>query len=302
MRFGLNFVNGGSLCEREPAIQLAELADELQFASMWVGDHVVIPVSYTSRYPEQAADEVPFDHDTAFGDAASYLSFLAGITSTVRLATGVLVLAQHNPLEVAKAFATVDSLSGGRVTLGIGTGWLREEFEALGVSFDDRLARTLEGIEVMRRLWAGPGASYSGTHFSLDALTCSPRPVQPGGIPIFLGGYTNTVARRAGRIANGHYPGFASVERVREMRREIERGAADVGRNPDEIETVLAAPYDSPLTVEVCKEYEAAGVSELLIMVPHAGNYPVEPVAPDWFDRTRRALHEFRSEIMEQFR
>ena len=167
MKFGLNFVNGGALADPEPAAALAILAEELGFSTLWTGSHVVVPVRYASRYPESVMDEVPFDHDTAFADPFPFLSYLAAFTQSVRLGTGVHVLAQHNPLEIAKAVATVDRLSGGRVTFGVGTGWLREEFAAMGVVWEDRLGRTIEGIEVLRRLWAGPGASFSGKHFNL---------------------------------------------------------------------------------------------------------------------------------------
>ena len=299
MKFGLNFVNGGALADPEPASALAVLAEELGFSTLWTGNHVVLPVRYASRYPQQVMDEAPFDHDTAFADPFPFLSYLAALTQSVRLGTGVHVLAQHNPLEIAKAVATVDRLSGGRVTFGVGTGWLREEFEALGVPWEDRLGRTIEGIEVLRRLWAGPGASFSGKHFSFEELTCSPRPVQLPRVPIVIGGYTAAAARRAGRLAEGHYPGPASPEMVRSYREEIARGAAEVGRDGSDVQSIVAAPFDRPLTVELCREYATAGVDEIDVMVPEAGNYPAQPVTEGWFDRTRRSLCDFKATIMD---
>src|SRR5437868_1283245 len=108
MKFGLSFVNGGALCEPEPAAALAILAEELGFATLWTANHVVLPVHYASRYPLNIEEETPFDHDTAFADPFPFLGYLAGFTQTIRLGTGVHVLALHNPLEIAKAVATVD--------------------------------------------------------------------------------------------------------------------------------------------------------------------------------------------------
>ena len=299
MKFGLNFVNGGALADPEPAADLAMLAEELGFSTLWTGNHVVLPVTYASRYPRSVLDEAPFDHDTAFADPFPFLSFIAAFTKTVRLGTGVHVLAQHNPLEIAKAVATVDRLSGGRVTFGVGTGWLREEFELLGAPWEHRVERTIEGLEVLRRLWAAPGASFAGEHFRFDAITCSPRPVQQPRVPIVIGGYVAAAARRAGRLADGHYPGPASPQQVRSYRDEIARGAAEAGRAAIEVKSIVAAPYDRPLTLELCREYEAAGVDEIAIMVPEAGNYPAQPVADGWFAHTRQSLIDFKATIMD---
>jgi probable F420-dependent oxidoreductase len=285
LRFGINVVNGGELTDPDVAIELAILAEELGFTTLWAADHLVIPVEFSSRYPA-APDGPPFDHDFPFGEILVHLAFLAAVTRRIRLATGVMVIAQRNALEVAKAVATLDRLSAGRAVLGVGIGWLREEFEALGARFDDRVARTEESIEVLRRLWRGPGEEFHGRHFDFGPVTCSPRPCAPGGVPIIIAGYALATARRAGRIGDGHYPGPASVSDVERFRAAIGRAATEYGRDPAAIETIVAAPYDRPLDVDLCRRYAAAGVSEIVITVERRS--------------MRQTLEAFRADVMDR--
>jgi probable F420-dependent oxidoreductase len=294
MRFGINFVNGGELADPNAAIELAVLADELGFSTLWAADHLVIPVDFASRYPADP-DGPPFDHDFPFNEVLVHLAFLASVTRRIRLATGVMIIAQRNALEVAKAVATLDRLSGGRAVLGVGTGWLREEFDALGATFDDRIARTEESVEVLRRLWRAPGAEFHGRHFDFGPVTCNPRPRAPRGVPIVIGGYAMATARRAGRIGDGHYPGPASVSDVERYRAEIERTAAEHGRDPAAIETIVAAPYDRPLDVDLCCRYAAAGVTEIIISVPPTGTDAARAG-----ESIRRTLETFRAELMDR--
>ena len=290
MRFGINFVNGGELADPEIALALAVLAEELGFSSLWAADHLVVPVGFTSRYPAAPSGDAPFDHDFPFNEVLVHLAFLASATRRIRLATGVMIIAQRNTLEVAKSVATLDHLSGGRAVLGVGTGWLREEFDALGAHFEDRVTRTEESIEVLRSLWRRPGADFHGRHFDFGPTTCSPRPRNPNGVPIVIGGYAMATARRAGRIGDAHYPGPASVDDVERFRVEIERTALENGRDPAAIETIVAAPDDRPLDVDLCSRYAAAGVAEIIISLPVSG---------DDRDLMRRALEMFRADLIE---
>jgi probable F420-dependent oxidoreductase len=295
MRFGINFVNGGELADPDASTQLAVCADELGFSTIWAADHLVIPVGFGSRYPAAHSGEAPFDHDFPFNEAIVHLAFLASVTRRVRLATGVMVIAQRNAPEVAKAVATLDRLSGGRAVLGLGTGWLREEFDALGARYDDRVSRTEESIEVLRRLWRAPGAEFHGRHFDFGPLTCNPRPCNPDGVPIVIGGYALATARRAARIGNAHYPGPASISDVERFRREIERTAIEHGRDPADIETIVAAPYDGPLDGDLCSRYAAVGVAEMIISVP-----PVGAGSGDVGGSIRRVLETFRADVIDR--
>jgi len=292
MRFGINFVNGGGLAHPDAAVELATIADQLGFSTLWSADHIVIPVGFASRYPAAPTGEAPFHDDFPFNEVLVHLAFLASVTHRIRLATGVMIIAQRNAVEVAKGVATLDHLSRGRAVLGLGTGWLREEFDALGATFDDRVARTEEAVEVLRRLWGGPGAEFHGRHFDFGPATCSPRPCDPKGVPIVIGGYAMATARRAARIGDGHYPGPASLADIERYRAEICRVARDRGRDPAEIETIVAAPYDRPLDADLARRYAEAGAAEIII--------DLAVTAGDAGGSVRRTLETFRADVMDR--
>src|SRR5581483_5591963 len=134
---------------------LAEQAEELGFESLWTGDHVLFPKAYTSKYPYNASGVAPIPGGTPIAEPLTHLSYLAAATTTIKLATGIIVLPLRNPVLVAKQLATLDALSRGRVMCGVGIGWLREEFDALGIPFGERAARTEDAIEIARKLWTG---------------------------------------------------------------------------------------------------------------------------------------------------
>ena len=157
---------------------LAGSAEKAGFESIWTVDHVVVPSGYRSRYPYDPSGRLPSGEDAPFPDPLIWLAYVAGTTSTIRLATGILILPQRNPLVLAKELATLDYLSSGRVTLGVGIGWLKEEFEALGIPFERRGERTEESIAAMRALWcagAGQLGRLDGQHFEDVYLRPQPR-------------------------------------------------------------------------------------------------------------------------------
>src|SRR3954465_1554387 len=207
-------------------------------------------------------------------DPLAWLSYVAGITSSIRLVTGMLVLPQRNPVVLAKETATIDFLSGGRLSLGVGLGWFREEFTAVGVSFEDRVARFEESVEVLRMLWSG-GGSYKGRYHRLRDVRCHPRPARPGGIPIIMGGHSVAAARRAGRLADGFCPAVADPA---PLFAECRRAAAEAGRDPGDVTLIPgAAPPPGavplragapPAVPERAAELRAMGVSVALVYPP----------------------------------
>ena len=205
MKFGIAFANIGPFIEPERACGLARSAEEAGFESIWTVDHVVVPSGYRSTYPYDPSGRLPSGEDAPFPDPLIWLAYVARETSTIRLATGILILPQRNPLILAKELATLDYLSSGRVTLGVGIGWLREEFEALGVPFEKRGERTEEAIAAMRALWSQERASIDGATVSFRDVYLRPQP--PGGaIPVHIGGHSEVAAQRAGRIGDGFFP------------------------------------------------------------------------------------------------
>ncbi len=234
MKFGLAFAASIGI-DGHDALEVCRRAEAVGFESVWGGEHVILPSRIESRYPYTADGKIPAEPDTPIPDPLIWLAFAAAAAPTVRLGTCILIVPQRNPLVLAKEIATLDRLSGGRVELGIGVGWLREEFEALGVPWEHRGARNDEYVEAMRALWAGPHAEYHGRFVDFGPVTCSPRPVQ-GRIPILVGGDTDAAIRRAARLADGYFPGEGDIDRLAGLIARVREAAEDAGRDPAGIE------------------------------------------------------------------
>ena len=202
---------------------------------MWGGEHVILPTTIESRYPYTVDGKIPAEPDTPIPDPLIWLAFAAAAAPTLRLGTCILIVPQRNPVILAKELATLDQLSGGRVELGLGVGWLKEEFDALGVPWERRGARNDEYIAAMRALWAGPHAEFHGEFVDFDPVTCSPRPVQAS-IPILVGGDSEAAIARAVRLADGYFPGEGDAERLGALIRRVREAAERAGRDPESIE------------------------------------------------------------------
>jgi hypothetical protein len=179
-------------------------------------------------------------------------------TTTLKLATGILILPQRNPGILAKECATIDMLTGGRLILGIGVGWLHEEFDALGVSWDDRAARTDDDVAALRALWEQETSSYSGTHNEFTEVYSYPKPTN-GTIPIVVGGHSKPAARRAGRLGNGFFP--ADSRHLPELIPVMRAAAVEAGRDPDAIEITTGGMP----TLDGLKELADMGVTRFVI-------------------------------------
>ncbi len=230
MRFGLAFANTGPAVEPEGAVATARAAEQAGFESLWTVEHVVVPAGYASAYPYARSGRMAGGaEDFDIPAPLVWLSHVAAVTSSIRLATGVLILPQRNPVILAKQAATLDVLSGGRVVLGIGSGWLAEEFAALGVSFADRGDRTDDSIRALRALWTEDLASHDGPAASFERVYSRPRPVQRP-IPIVVGGHSKRAARRAGELGDGFFPGTRPREVVADLIAHARRAAEEAGR------------------------------------------------------------------------
>jgi probable F420-dependent oxidoreductase len=264
MKIGIAGANLPPLTEREPAMAFAQLAEAAGVESIWTYEHIVVPAEYRSTYPYSDDGRMPVE-GSGLADALDWIAFLAGVTERIMFGTGMLILPEHNPIMVAKRAATIDRLSGGRLLLGVGVGWMKEEFDALGVPWSHRGPRMDEYIEVMRLLWSGEQTTFDGTFIRLDRIGCLPTPIQAPGIPIVIGGHTDAAAARAGRIGDGFYPA-ASPERVADLLRTLRRSAADNGRNPAAVE--ITAGAGSTCDVDTVKRYEDLGVSRVMVDPP----------------------------------
>lgn len=262
MKFGIVFANAGPSADPEHAAGLARIAEESGFESLWTVEHVVVPADYESQYPYSSSGRMPGAEETPIPDPLIWLSYVAAVTERIRLATGILILPQRNPVVLAKAAATLDVLSRGRFTLGVGVGWLREEFDCIGVPFEERGARTDDYIQALRALWTQPAATYDGAFTQFAKAKSYPQPVQAGGVPIVIGGHTDAAARRAGRLGDGFFPANAGTpEAVAALLEVMRAAAAEAGRDAEAIEVTAGGAMD----VDGAKRFADIGVSRLVI-------------------------------------
>jgi probable F420-dependent oxidoreductase len=264
MKLGLMFVNSGPFSNPALLAHLAITAERCGVESMWTVEHVVIPQDYKSPYPYSSSGKIPGGEDVSIPDPLLPLAFAAAVTKTIKLATGVLILPQRHPLYVAKEAATLDVLSGGRAILGIGSGWLEEEFSSLGLDFHTRGARTDESIKSLRALWSEDSASFHGKHFNFGPVKCFPKPIQKGGVPIHIGGHSPAAAKRAGRYGDGFFPALAEIPKLKELFALMKSEADKAGRDASKIElSCMGRPR-----VEELKALEGIGVSRVVIAPP----------------------------------
>jgi probable F420-dependent oxidoreductase len=273
MKFGIAFANIGPYVDPERACGLARSAEQAGFESIWTVDHVVVPAGYRSTYPYDPSGRLPSGEDAPFPDPLIWLAYVARATSTIRLATGILILPQRNPLVLAKELATLDHLSSGRVTLGVGIGWLQEEFEALGIPFDRRGARTEESIAAMRALWSEDRASVESATVRFRHVYLRPQP--PGGtIPVHIGGHSEVAARRAGRIGDGFFPFGVDRGGLADLFGTVRRSAEGAGRRPSSVEfTVSSYVVDDGAVAEV-EDLRVLGATRVVIPAALFGDDP----------------------------
>jgi probable F420-dependent oxidoreductase len=263
---------------------VARAAEAHGFATLWSGEHVVLVDSPASRYPYSADGRIAVASDADWLDPMLALSYAAAVTSRITLATGVLLLPEHNPVLVAKQAATLDVLSGGRFTLGVGVGWSAEEFAALGVPFASRGRRTAEYVAAMRTLWSQDVASFHGEFTRFDEVRVNPRPVRGRRIPVVVGGNSDAALSRVAAFGDGWYgfnlPAAAVAERAGALAGQCRRH----GREPGDLSIAVSLSDGSP---GMLPGLAAAGVTELAVVAvppadPAAVTAWVAGLAADW--------------------
>jgi probable F420-dependent oxidoreductase len=242
----------------------ARAVDRLGYESIYVVEHVVVKDGYAQNYPYAPGGRMPLPDDCPIPDPLELLAFLAAITERVALATGVLVIPEHQVLQLAKRLATIDVLSGGRMRLGIGVGWMREELEAVGVDFSTRGARTDEMIQALRLIWASDVANFNGRHVQFNAMISRPRSVHITGVPIHIGGHSPAAARRAGRLGDGFQPLGLDDESLAERLRTVWESAVEAGRDPEVIELSLGGLLDM-VDDEAIAKAEGFGATRMVL-------------------------------------
>ena len=286
MRLGLHALGIGIGARREVIDAVAAAAEAAGFSTLWVGEHVVMVDRSESRYPYAEDGQIAVPADADWLDPLIALSFAAAATSTIRLATGVLLVPEHNPVTLAKSIASLDRLSHGRLAIGIGVGWSQEEFSALGIPFARRGARTDEYLLAMRTLWREDPASFVGEFVNFAEIRVNPKPVRDTGIPIIVGGNSDAALRRVARTGDGWY-GFnlADIAHATERIRQLRTLCYTAGRDPSELEIVVA--LDHRLDPKDHRELARVGVDELVLVA----SPPADPTqADEWVKKLRLSL------------
>jgi len=259
MQIGLFGINTGFLAQPAWGAKVAKHAESLGFESLWTGEHVVLPDPREA--PSPAPPQTPMLHPPVS------LAFLAGVTDTIRLGTGITLVAQRNPVVLAKEIASLDVVCNGRLIFGIGAGYLHQEFAALGVDFASRGARTDEYLDAMRVLWNDEKPKFNGHFVSFDHIDAQPRPVQAGGPPVVVGGTSPAAMRRAVTHGNGWY-GFAlDVDTTAKTLESLELARARYAR-PEHLGAMeISVTPPKPPTRAMMEDYAELGVDRLIPML-----------------------------------
>ena len=260
MKFGIRYCNTARYTQPANAVELVQAAEAAGFESAWTVDHVVVPEGYRSKYPYSDDGKMAGgENDISLPDPLIWMSYVASKTTKINFATGILIIPQRNPVVLAKQIATLDHLTNGRVLLGIGVGWLEEEFNAINAPFEARGRVTDEYIGVMQELWSSNFPTYNGEYFSFKGAHMQPKPRNET-VPIIVGGHSKAAARRAGRIGDGFFPARGVPTDLFDLARQT---AEEHGRDPDAIEFTVSMPEN----VEDLPDLIKAGVDRVLIPV-----------------------------------
>ncbi|XVQ14971.1 TIGR03619 family F420-dependent LLM class oxidoreductase [Spirillospora sp. CA-255316] len=256
MKLGFFGANVGGMASRG-AGEIAARAEELGYQSLWTGEHMVLPK------PRQ--EKPPLDPDWPMADPMVTLGHLAAFTERIELCTGILVLPQRGPVQLAKEAATVDVLSGGRLVLGVGVGYVVPEFRATGVPMERRRARFREHLAALQALWTMESPEFHGEFVQFDGIDAYPRPVQAGGPPVVLGGMGPQALKDAAELGSGWYGFGHTPEQVAEVRELMNKHAESRGRDLDDFKIIITPRVR--LTKELVDAYEKVGVDQLVVSV-----------------------------------
>jgi probable F420-dependent oxidoreductase len=313
MEFGCVFPNRGPMATPANLGRVAEKAEALGYDTVWFSDHIVIPTEVKSFYPYDPSGKMPFNPSEPYWEPLTVIGYVAGRTSRLRLGTSVLILPYRNPIVTAKMLATLDVLSNGRVTLGAGVGWMEEEFKAIGLdTYARRGAYSDECIRIFRELWTKDNPSFQGEFHQFSNIRCEPRPVQPGGLPIWIGGHTPQAIRRVARLGDGWQP---LVQRppadlppaeMQEKIAQLRAFAQQAGRDPRRITLAMGSSIqftDGATTgprslftgtpaqiVDTLRRYQALGIQNFRCDFPSLS-----------IDGLLHAMERFATEVRPQF-
>lgn len=274
MQVGVIIPNAGPKAGPENIIAVARWAEELGYHSLWVTDHVVLAEQVDAYYPYRSHGRWDYPPDTAWLDPLLSLAWAGAAAPSLKLGASVLVLPLRNPVLLAKQLASLDVLSGGRLILGAGAGWMEEEFKLIGESFQNRGKRVIEMVELMRQLWTGQTVDFQGEFYRVSGCRMHPRPAQPT-IPVVWGGHSQAALRRVARVGDGWHPTQISLEQLEAGLQQLRQYCEESGRDFDSV-AIFARPGDTyPINAESQARHVALGVHHLIV------DTPIKAVDPD---------------------
>ncbi|MDG2471737.1 MAG: LLM class F420-dependent oxidoreductase [Pseudomonadales bacterium] len=258
MKIGFFGINTGVFSTREAIIEVAKTTEDAGYESLWTGEHVVLVD------PQSGSSPIPPESNMV--DTIASLAFLAGITEKIKLGSGIILLAQRNPVVLAKELAGIDVLSNGRLLFGVGVGYVKEEFDVIGVPFEERGARVTEHIEAIRALWVEDRPSFDGQFTQISGVQSNPRPIQKPHPPIIIGGSSTPAYRRAVKQGNGWYGFYEDVETTAMSIKGLKEAALKYERPAElgELEITMTPP--GPVDFDTMRRYEDLGVTRLVLL------------------------------------
>jgi probable F420-dependent oxidoreductase len=276
----------------------ARVCEEGGVESVWAVEHVLVAEDYEPLYPYSADGQMPGGGRAVMPDPLEWLSFVAASSSRLLLGTAVLILTQHSPVQIAKRVATLDSLSGGRVRLGVGIGWQKEEYAALNIPYADRGGRLDEHIDAVRALWTAEVSSHTGKYVTFSRVRSDPKPAAPDGrVPFIIGGSTPAAARRAGLRGDGWLPYVISPDDFAARVDDIAVAAKEAGRDASTIE-LTAWPTswkpDALWDVDLAQRYADAGATRFLVAADFSGGAELDGI--------RRLVGEVQERVLGKLR
>ena len=288
MKIGMTAVGIGKAARPDTIRAVVENAERLGFGTLWAPEHVVLFDSHDSKYPYRDDGSFMARSNIDLLDPFIGLTYAAAFSSRIRLATGICLVAEHNPLELAKVIASLDSLSSGRLALGVGIGWSSEEFAALGIPFERRAQRTCEYIEVMRKLWGEEKSSFTGEFVRFDGVRSFPKPAQGAKLPIIFGGESMPALRRVARLGNGWFGVKLNPEQAAAKVATLRSLMTEAGRDISEIEIIIS-PYENEVSNDDLRAYHEIGVKEFVPFVRLPGDVrkipeALERIARQWIE------------------
>ncbi len=271
MKIGLVPVNVG-VGSVDNIVALARKAEAVGVESLWTFEHVIVPLDYASKYPYSPSGKMGAQPETNFVDPLIALAVVAANTERVKLATGVNILSQANPLLLAKQAASLDFVSRGRFMLGVGIGWLEEEFAAMGTPFERRGARFDDYVQAMRKVWSGEVVEHESDFLHWTGFKSHPLPEN---LPVIIGGSKGKAFQRVARYGDGYFAPNAGVEGMQELVEQLSKACAEAGRDPAEIE-ISGMWLGFHEGVDAIARYADLGVERLVVPLPALGGNPVE--------------------------